>query len=75
MSAIACECSSFELRKHISFRDYLIAHPLEARRLTEHKRRLAFVQHLSRSQYIAAKSDLVAEISTAALEWYSGRSR
>lgn len=69
----ACEASSPELRKHVSFREYLLAHPSEALRLTEFKRLLAFEQRVSRSEYIEAKSPLVGEITAQALAWYSAR--
>jgi GrpB-like predicted nucleotidyltransferase (UPF0157 family) len=67
----ACEESALELMKHMSFREYLIAHPSEASRLTDLKRNLAFEQRVSRSEYIAAKSPLVEAISEEALAWYA----
>ena len=66
----ACESSSAELRKHISFREYLAAHPLEALRLSIYKRHLAFDLRLTRDEYIAAKAPVVDEIATMALDWY-----
>ena len=66
----ACEASSLELKKHISFREYLSGHPVEAVRLAEFKRFLAFEQKLSRSEYIEAKSPIVDAISADALAWY-----
>lgn len=66
----ACEVSSMELHRHIAFREYLRAHPIEAVRLTDFKRYLAFERHLSRSEYIEAKSPLVVEIIGQALTWY-----
>jgi GrpB-like predicted nucleotidyltransferase (UPF0157 family) len=66
----ACESSSIELRKHLSFREYLIAHPSESSRLAALKQHLAFDLHLTRSEYISAKALVVEEISNDALEWY-----
>jgi GrpB-like predicted nucleotidyltransferase (UPF0157 family) len=70
----ACEASAFELRKHLSFRDYLSAHPAQARSLSEFKRHLAFEQQLSRGAYIEAKSSYVANLSNVALAWYAAGS-
>ena len=66
----ACEASSSELLKHLSFRQYLRAHPSETQRLTEFKCLLAFRQRVSRGEYIEAKSPLVGEITALALAWY-----
>lgn len=66
----ACVESSSELRKHISFREYLKVHSSESERLALLKRQLAFEQMLSQSEYILAKAFLVTEITTAALKWY-----
>lgn len=66
----ACEAGALELIKHLSFRDYLIAHPAEARRLSQLKRQLAFQQKLSREAYIQAKSKTVSKIAARALAWY-----
>lgn len=68
----ACEEGAFELHKHLSFRDYLRAHPAEAHWLSDLKRKLAFQDRLSRAEYIAAKSSLVQEITSAALAWRDG---
>jgi len=67
----ACEISSLELRKHRSFRDYLRTHPLEAHRLTEHKRELVFKGRLSRGEYQDAKSLFVSALAADAMAWYS----
>jgi GrpB-like predicted nucleotidyltransferase (UPF0157 family) len=67
----ACEASALELRKHLSFRDYLLAHPAHARCLSEMKRHLAFEQNLSRSAYIEAKAPYVSNLSDLALRWYA----
>lgn len=69
----AFEASAFELRKQVSFRDYLIAHPDEALRLAAFKRYLAFELKVSRSDYITGKAALVEEMASAALAWYSRR--
>ena len=66
----ACEASSLELRKHVSFREYLRAHPAEARRLADYKRRLVFEQHLSRPEYVQAKAAFVSELAEVALAWH-----
>jgi GrpB-like predicted nucleotidyltransferase (UPF0157 family) len=66
----ACEEGAFELRKHVSFRDYLRAHPDEANRLSQIKVRLAFDEGLSRAKYIEAKEPHVTPIAIAALAWH-----
>lgn len=66
----ACELSSPELHRHTAFREYLRAHPAEVSRLSAFKRTLAFQQHLSRDEYMEAKSPLVIEMLAQALAWY-----
>jgi len=65
----ACEEGAFELHKHLTFRDYLRAHSAEAQRLSDLKRKLAFQDRLSRTEYIDAKLPLVQEIASTALAW------
>ncbi len=69
----ACTAGALELRKHVSFRDYLSAHPAEAARLAQYKRHLAFERRLSRSEYVEAKASIVAEIAATALAWHAAR--
>lgn len=67
----ACAVSCAELRRHLSFRDYLSTHPDEALRLAQFKRHLAFEQRLNRQEYIEGKADVVSEIAAKALAWYA----
>ena len=69
----ACEEGAFELTKHISFREYLKAHPDEAVKLSDLKRKLAWGDGLSRAEYIEAKSEYVGLVAQRALEWLDGR--
>lgn len=69
----ACQDGAPELTRHLAFRDYLRAFPDEAERLSELKRQLAFVDKVSRSEYIDAKSPLVRELTAKALKWYFER--
>jgi len=71
----ACEEGSYELMKHLSFRDYLRTFPAEAKRLADEKRRLAFHDGLSRADYIMAKVPLVEEILRCALNWSAKAAR
>jgi GrpB-like predicted nucleotidyltransferase (UPF0157 family) len=64
----ACEADSPELRRHIAFRDYLIAHPERAGWLAAEKRQ-ADERAASRDAYIEGKSAAYEEIVSEAIFW------
>lgn len=64
----ACEAGTFELRKHLAFRDYLKANPSRADWLAAQKR-LADSSARSREDYIERKSGAYAQITAEAIEW------
>jgi GrpB-like predicted nucleotidyltransferase (UPF0157 family) len=63
----ACYPDAAELKRHIAFREYLKAHPDEARRLSEHKLDLAQRFDNDRALYIEGKAAMVLEMIDAAL--------
>jgi GrpB-like predicted nucleotidyltransferase (UPF0157 family) len=62
-----CPPSSAEFQRHIAFRDYLCAHPKDAKTYVELK--LALAQRLrdDRPAYNAAKTEFVAELTSRAI--------
>jgi GrpB-like predicted nucleotidyltransferase (UPF0157 family) len=63
-----CAAGSPELKRHLAFRDYLIAHPEAAQRLSEHKLALAARHGGDREAYIEGKAAMVEEILAEALK-------
>jgi len=61
-----CPPDSEECKRHIAFRDYLRAHPEDARAYATLKRRLAAKFSDDRESYTRAKSEFVAEILSRA---------
>lgn len=64
----ACEESATELRKHLAFRDYLIAHPDRLSWLARQKR-LADRKADTRDGYIENKAQAYATITAEAMAW------
>lgn len=62
-----CAADAEELRRHRAFRDYLIAHPETAEKLSAHKVDLASKLGADREAYQAAKEPMVLEIMALAL--------
>lgn len=71
----ACEAAAHELLKHVSFREYLRAHPRQAQRYSDLKRHLAFDRQMSRGEYVQAKAEspLIEALTVSALAWYTAR--
>ncbi len=64
----ACENGAFELRKHLSFRNYLRAHPERAGWLLN-KKFLADASANTRDEYIENKSRYYEAITEESMEW------
>jgi GrpB-like predicted nucleotidyltransferase (UPF0157 family) len=62
-----CPPGSSEFRRHVAFRDYLRAHPKDAKLYGNLKTALAERFREDRSAYIAAKREFVAELTIRAI--------
>jgi GrpB-like predicted nucleotidyltransferase (UPF0157 family) len=65
----AFEAGSAEAERHLAFRDYMIAHPVEAQRYSELKRRLAEEHTQNMDGYIEGKDDFIKEMDERAALW------
>jgi GrpB-like predicted nucleotidyltransferase (UPF0157 family) len=65
------EAGSAEVERHLAFRDYMIAHPLEAQRYSELKRKLAETHPQSIDEYMDGKDGFIKEIDRRAAQWRS----
>jgi GrpB-like predicted nucleotidyltransferase (UPF0157 family) len=65
----AFEAGSAEVVRHLSFRDYLLAHPADAQRYGELKRRLAEEHPQSFDEYMDGKDGFIKEIDRRAAQW------
>jgi GrpB-like predicted nucleotidyltransferase (UPF0157 family) len=62
-----CPPSSAEFRRHVAFRDYLRAHPMDARSYGDLKIALAERFREDRCAYNAAKGEFVGELTSRAI--------
>jgi GrpB-like predicted nucleotidyltransferase (UPF0157 family) len=62
-----------ELIRHIAFRDYMIAHPEDAKIYAELKLVLARRYHWDVDGYIIGKEQYVSRMEKIAVEWYKSR--
>ncbi|HEX8720287.1 MAG TPA: GrpB family protein [Pyrinomonadaceae bacterium] len=69
----AFEAGSAEAERHLAFRDYMIAHPPDAQRYGELKRRLAGQHPQSMDAYMDGKDGFVKEIDRRAARWRASR--
>jgi GrpB-like predicted nucleotidyltransferase (UPF0157 family) len=60
---------SEQVERHLRFRDYMIAHPEDAQRYSELKRRLAREYPANIDDYINGKNGFVEEIDQKAAQW------
>lgn len=67
------EAGDPQVRRHVHFRDYLIAHPQVANEYAELKAKLALVHRDDMFQYTLGKTKLVHDIDAKAKKW-KGRS-
>ena len=60
---------SAQVERHLAFRDYMIAHPAEAQRYSELKRRLAEEHPQSFEGYMDGKDAFIKEMDRRAARW------
>ena len=65
----AFEAGSAEAGRHLAFRDYMIAHPGDAQRYSELKRRLADEHPQSMDGYMDGKDGFIKEMDRRAARW------
>jgi GrpB-like predicted nucleotidyltransferase (UPF0157 family) len=65
----AFETGSAQVERHLAFRDYIIAHPGEARRYSELKRVLAEEHPQSMDGYMDGKDGFIKETDQKAARW------
>lgn len=65
----AFEAGSTEVERHLAFRDYMIAHPGEARRYSELKMKLAEAHPQSMDGYMDGKDGFIKEMDRRAARW------
>lgn len=65
----AFESRSPELDRHLSFRDYMIAHPEDAQSYSDLKRKLADEYSQNMDGYIDGKDEFIKEIDRKAALW------
>ncbi len=63
------EAGSAEAERHLAFRDYMIAHPADAQRYSELKRKLAEEHPQSPDEYMDGKDGFIKEIDRRAARW------
>nr|WP_259546682.1 GrpB family protein [Heyndrickxia oleronia] len=64
------QIGSYEIKRHLAFRDYLKSHPDEMRNFGELKEKLAQQFPYDIESYIKGKDYLVKDIELKALKWY-----
>lgn len=65
----AFEVGSAEVVRHLAFRDYMIAHPGDAQRYSELKRKLAEEHPQSMDGYMDGKDGFIKEMDRRAAHW------
>jgi len=65
----AFETGSAEVKRHLAFRDYVIANPDDAQRYSELKRQLADEHPQSMDRYMDGKDSFIKEIDRRAAQW------
>lgn len=67
----AFQAGSAEAERHLAFRDYMIAHPTDARAYGELKRKLAEEYPHDMNGYMDGKDGFIKEMDRRAAEWRS----
>ena len=70
----AFAAGSDQVRRHLAFRDYLVAHPAAAQEYSELKRRLAQAHPTDIEQYMDGKHDFIQTIDQRAAQWSAAKS-
>jgi GrpB-like predicted nucleotidyltransferase (UPF0157 family) len=63
------EAGSAEIERHLAFRDYMRAHPEEAQKYSELKRKLAEDHPQSIDEYMDGKDGFIKEMDRRAAQW------
>ncbi|HEY0079896.1 MAG TPA: GrpB family protein [Pyrinomonadaceae bacterium] len=71
----AFEAGSAEVERHLAFRDYMIAHPVEAQGYSELKRKLAEEHPQNPDGYMDGKDGFIKEIDRRATQWRTSQTR
>jgi GrpB-like predicted nucleotidyltransferase (UPF0157 family) len=69
----AFEAGSAEAERHLAFRDYMIAHPADAQRYSELKRKLAEQHPQNIDAYMDGKDGFIKEMDRRAALWRTSR--
>lgn len=67
------EVGSAEAERHLAFRDYMTAHPVDAQRYSELKRKLAEEHPQSVDGYMDGKDGFIKEMDRRAAQWRSSQ--
>ena len=67
------EAGSAEVVRHLAFRDYMIAHPGDAQKYSELKRRLAEEHPQNMDGYMDGKDGFIKEMDRRAARWRTSR--
>lgn len=67
------EAGSEQVERHLAFRDYMIAHPIDAQKYSALKRELAKKYPQSIDEYMDGKDGLIKEIDIKAAQWRTKR--
>lgn len=67
------EAGSGKVERHLAFRDYMIAHPGDAQRYSELKRKLAEEHPRSMDAYTDGKDGFIKEMDRRAAQWRASR--
>jgi GrpB-like predicted nucleotidyltransferase (UPF0157 family) len=70
----AFRAGSGEVRRHLAFRDYMIAHPADARAYGELKRKLADEHPRDMNAYMDGKDGFIKEMERRAADWHASSS-
>jgi GrpB-like predicted nucleotidyltransferase (UPF0157 family) len=65
----AFEAGSAEVERHLTFRDYMVAHPVDAQRYSALKRKLAEEHPQSMDGYMDGKDGFIKEMDRRAAQW------
>ncbi len=67
------KAGSEQVGRHLTFRDYMIAHPKDAQRYSELKRQLAKAYPTDLDGYMDGKDGFIREIDQKAAQWHGLR--